>query len=114
MHIQTVNYQKTFNLGNYSSEKIGVEIVLNAGEDAKKALDTAKELVEEYHKENFKEVNQEPEEIVSPEKELDNTIDFINSCKTEGELREVYLMCQKNPVLKSYYDLKIATFKTKK
>jgi hypothetical protein len=39
---------------------------------------------------------------------------FIDSCKTEGELREVYLMCQKNPVLKSYYDLKIATFKTKK
>ena len=114
MHIQTINYQKTFNLGNYSSEKIGVEIVLNAGEDAKQALDTAKALVEEYHKENFKEIAQEPEEIVSPENELDNTIAFIDGCKSEGELRQVYLMCQSNPVLKSYYELKIATFKTKK
>ena len=109
MHIQTINYQKTFNLGNYSSEKIGVEIVLNAGEDAKQALDTAKALVEEYHKENFK-----PEEIISPEKEIDNTIALIEACKSEGELRQFYLMCQSNPVLKSYYDLKVATFKTKK
>jgi hypothetical protein len=52
MHIQVINYQRTFNLGNYASEKIGVEVAINAGEDAKEALETAKLLVEEYHKEN--------------------------------------------------------------
>ena len=52
MHIQVINYQRTFNLGNYASEKIGVEVAINAGEDAKEALETAKSLVEEYHKEN--------------------------------------------------------------
>ena len=52
MHIQTVNYTRTFNLGNYSSEKIGVEFSLNQGESANKALDIARELVEEYHKQN--------------------------------------------------------------
>lgn len=114
MHIQTINYQKTFNLGNYSSEKIGVEIVLNAGEDAKQALDTAKALVEEYHKENFKQEEVVVEENISPEKEIDNTIALIGACKNEGELRQFFLMCQSNPVLKSYYDLKVATFKTKK
>ena len=39
MHIQTINYTRTFNLGNYSSEKIGVEFALNPGESADKALD---------------------------------------------------------------------------
>ena len=52
MHIDRISYQKTYNLGNYSSERIGVEIELNAGEDAKNALDVAKSLVEEYHKES--------------------------------------------------------------
>jgi hypothetical protein len=52
MHIQTINYTRTFNLGNYSSEKIGVEFALNEGESATKALDYARELVEEYHKQN--------------------------------------------------------------
>ena len=53
MHIQTINYTRTFNLGNYSSEKIGVEFALNEGESATKALDYARELVEEYHKQNL-------------------------------------------------------------
>ena len=34
MHIQTIVYQRTFNLGNYSSEKIGVEFAINQGESA--------------------------------------------------------------------------------
>ena len=54
MHIAKVNYQKTFNLGNYQSEKIGIEMELNQGESASKALDVCKELVEEYHRENLK------------------------------------------------------------
>ena len=48
MHIQTIVYQRTFNLGNYSSEKIGVEFAINQGESANKALDIARDLVEEY------------------------------------------------------------------
>lgn len=49
MNINKVNYQRTFNLGNYCSERIGVELDLNPGEDAIAALDTARRLVEEYH-----------------------------------------------------------------
>lgn len=113
MHIQTINYQRTFNTGNYSSERIGVEIAINAGESAEKALDTAKKLVEEYHEKSIKEFIEQTEEIISPEKELENTMSFIDACKTEGQLREVYLMCQKNPALKSYYEVKLKTLKTK-
>ena len=72
MHIQTINYTRTFNLGNYSSEKIGVEFSLNQGESANKALDIARDLVEEYHKQNvirLKELGyfydeQVPEEVI--------------------------------------------------
>ena len=66
MHIQTINYTRTFNLGNYSSEKIGVEFALNEGESATKALDYARELVEEYHKQNvikLKDLNEFYQEV---------------------------------------------------
>ena len=58
MHIQTINYTRTFNLGNYSSEKIGVEFALNPGESADKALDNARQLVEEYHKKSVKQIEE--------------------------------------------------------
>ena len=54
MEIRTINYQKTFNLCNYQSERIGVEIVLEQGESANKAIDLAKQFVEECHLTNQK------------------------------------------------------------
>ena len=113
MHIQTINYTRTFNLGNYSSEKIGVEFALNEGESANKALDYARELVEEYHKQNvikLKDLNefyQEiPDEIIPTQSKkslAEKTIEFINACKTKDELRAWELMAKNNPeVLESY------------
>jgi hypothetical protein len=113
MHIQTINYTRTFNLGNYSSEKIGVEFALNEGESATKALDYARELVEEYHKQNvikLKDLNefyQEiPDEIIPTQSKkslAEKTIEFINACKTKEELRAWELMAKNNPeVLESY------------
>lgn len=49
MRIDRINYQETFNLGNYCSQRIGVEIEINEGEDAKAALETARQLVHEFH-----------------------------------------------------------------
>ena len=51
MRIDRINYQKTFNLGNYCSEKVGVEMEVEPGE-ANKALDEAKKFVEDWHKSN--------------------------------------------------------------
>ena len=113
MHIQTINYTRTFNLGNYSSEKIGVEFALNEGESATKALDYARELVEEYHKQNvikLKDLNQFyqeiPDEIIPTQSKkslAEKTIEFINACKTKDELRAWELMAKNNPeVLESY------------
>ena len=120
MHIQTINYTRTFNLGNYSSEKIGVEFSLNQGESANKALDIARDLVEEYHKQNvirLKELGyfydeQVPEEVIPTQSKktlAEKTKDFIDSCKTKEELKAWELMSKSNPELLKHYNNKLNT-----
>ena len=121
MHIQVINYQKTFNLGNYSSEKIGVEIALNKGDDAKLALQEAQKLVEEYHQENVEkmQITQEADVWEEPIKKVkkepkslaDRTKEFIDTCKTVKELKSWELMCKNNVELSQYYNEKLATLK---
>lgn len=50
MTIEKVSYHKVFNLGNYSNEKIGVDIVLAPGESVLDAFAEAKKHVEKSHK----------------------------------------------------------------
>lgn len=125
MHIQTVNYTRTFNLGNYSSEKIGVEFAINEGESATKALDYARELVEEYHAENVKRLKEVSEYLgvnydnaiyeetipTQSKKTLaQKTKEFIDSCKTKEELKAWELMSKSNPELLQHYNNKLKTF----
>jgi hypothetical protein len=120
MHIQTINYTRTFNLGNYSSEKIGVEFALNPGESADKALDNARQLVEEYHKKSVKQIEEaglyfeqdEPivEKVIPTQSKktlTERTKDFINSCTTKQELKAWELMCKNNSELLEYYNNKL-------
>ena len=122
MHIQVINYQRTFNLGNYASEKIGVEVAINAGEDAKEALETAKSLVEEYHKENvaklkdlgyFSEDQIQVEIIPTQSKETrdEKTKKFIDFCKTKEELKAWELMSKSSPELLEHYNKKLKSIK---
>jgi len=116
MHIQTINYTRTFNLGNYSSEKIGVEFALNPGESADKALDNARQLVEEYHKKSVKQMEEsaiyfEQDETInekviptqSKKTLTERTKEFINSCTTKQELKAWELMCKNNSELLEYF-----------
>jgi len=118
MHIQTVNYTRTFNLGNYSSEKIGVEFSLNQGESANKALDIARELVEEYHKQNverLKSLGYFYDEVIesaptqSKQTLAEKTKSFIDSCKTKEELKAWELMSKSKPELLEHYNNKLNT-----
>ena len=121
MHIQNVSYTRTFNLGNYSSEKIGVEFSLNAGDSANKALDHARNLVEEYHKQNVERLKslgyfhdeQITEEVVIPTQSkqtlAEKTKAFIDSCKTKEELKAWELMSKSNPELLEHYNNKLNT-----
>jgi Tfp pilus assembly protein PilO len=113
MHISKVSYQKTFNLGSYTSEKIGVELDINEGEDAKLALDKARKLVQEYHIENNKGlyVRGEMDEMLpevqkqKPEKTaIESLIEDINTC-TEIKVLESYrLIAKSKPELQTAYD----------
>jgi len=123
MTINQVSYQKTFNLGNYSSERIGVEIVLNEGEDAKEALNTAKALVEEYHKENnvlnslpypydvvfgngkLHPYEPLPEIKVEKEQPREQTLEEqIRSCTELNVLKAYQLLVKKDPILQEAYN----------
>ena len=118
MHIQTIIYQRTFNLGNYSSEKIGVEFAINQGESANKALDIARELVEDYHKQNVAKLkdlgyfnNEQITEDVIPSQSkkslAEKTKEFIDSCKTKEELKAWELMSKSNSELLQHYNNKL-------
>jgi len=120
MHIQTIHYTRTFNLGNYSSEKIGVEFALNPGESADKALDNARQLVEEYHKKSVKQIEEaglyfeqdEPivEKVIPTQSKktlTERTKEFIDSCTTKQELKAWELMCKNNTELLEYYNNKL-------
>lgn len=117
MHIEKVNYQKTFNLGNYSSEKIGVELSIHQGESATKALDIARDLVEEYHKENverLKLLQKEEEPIIWATKHPEKTAhekmkNLIDTCNNFSELKSYNLIIPDN--LKEYYNEKLNSFK---
>jgi len=113
MTINQVSYQKTFNLGNYSSERIGVEIVLNEGEDAKFALAEASKLVHEYHAQSnqiFPSNSPERNETVSSELPViqvdkgPSLEDQIRSC-TELKVLKIYESFTKgNPILQEAYN----------
>jgi hypothetical protein len=120
MHIQTINYTRTFNLGNYSSEKIGVEFAINQGESANKALDIARDLVEDYHKQsvarmkdlgyfNNDEIIEETIPTQSKKTLAEKTKEFIDACKTKDELKAWELMSKNNPELLEYYNNKLKT-----
>jgi hypothetical protein len=120
MHIQTIVYQRTFNLGNYSSEKIGVEFAINQGESATKALDIARDLVEEYHKQNVTRLKdlgdfyqEVPDEIIPTQSKktlVEKTVEFINACKTKHELKAWELMAKSNPEVLECYNAKLKLF----
>lgn len=125
MHIQTVSYTRTFNLGNYSSEKIGVEFSINQGESANQALDHARTLVEEYHSKNvarLKEIREflgvndsyqeEINEMIPTQTKqtlAEKTKSFIDLCKTKEELKAWELMSKSNLELLEHYNNKLNT-----
>lgn len=126
MQISKVTYQKTYNLGNFSSERIGVEIDLNAGEDAKNALDVAKSLVEEYHKESaalypmpFQEeieipiISKATKELLKDDLQIrEPTLEEqIMSCEEINVLKSYVHIAKRDPQLQLAYDKKMYILK---
>ena len=116
MFIDKITYQRTFNLGNYSSEKIGVEVSINQGESATEALDVARKLVEEYHKENLDKILSEEEPVVQlkANDEFKTPEEHILSSDTMEELKSWELFVKTKPELQIFYNKRLEYLKIKK
>ncbi len=140
MKVKSINYQKTFNLGNYSSERIGVEVDVDEGEHLEEVFDYAKWLVEGMHnasqsapaqecrgvevktiapagssqKENF--ATPEPKQpLTKEEKKKQQVKDFIETISTCTSLKSVQIFQklvekENDPELTEAYNNKINSF----
>ena len=70
MKITHIKYQKTFNLGNYSNEVIGMEADVNEGEDLLNAVIELRKSVEHSHKirEDLKNLETSKEVLRNPDR----------------------------------------------
>ncbi|HRP33529.1 MAG TPA: hypothetical protein PKV73_16650 [Agriterribacter sp.] len=115
-------YNKLFPLGQFTNEKIGVEIQLDDGDSPEKALELAKTMVEKFHRENnaglYLEVN--PEYTTTPltgSATVQNSIDYkvierleklIDDAKDISELDMYYGDIVKHGMLEEYQTKKQA------
>jgi hypothetical protein len=121
MKIDRVSYQKLFPLGVYINERIGVELSLEAGEDAKEALKTARKLVHEYHMEANKELYEkelskveEHPKVIHTDPKLNQEQSIIRDISTVNSLTvlESYrLIAKNNPEIQKAYDNKLQSLK---
>lgn len=94
MKATKVNYEKTFNLGNYQNEVIGIEIEIEENETAQQAFEMAKRFVEYMHYDKRKEELENAREIVrNPDcnsytrvMEAKATIDRLEGMGTDDDL----------------------------
>jgi hypothetical protein len=90
MKITTVSYTKTFNLGNYCSERIGAEIEISEGDNVEHGLDEAKKIVEEFHRKNnpISTSKENPIEIVKIDEAVEEQqiLGWIEKCTNKERL----------------------------
>lgn len=84
MHIDKVTYSKIFSTSQFLNERIGIEIIVNAGEDAMLALKEAKNICQEFHKEANPELYKFNEKSLTAEET--NAITEIGLCTTIEKL----------------------------
>jgi cell fate regulator YaaT (PSP1 superfamily) len=108
MKMSEITYNRTFNLGNFNSERIGVRIEINEGESVTDALQAAKQLVEETHKANYPNLSLEIpiEETRSKEEIVADTVQAIMSTKTIEELQEYKLLKSSSKDIFHAYNVK--------
>jgi hypothetical protein len=109
MKISEITYNRTFNLGNFNSERIGVRIEINEGESVTQALEAAKQLVEETHKNNYPNLVVEPiiEQTLTKEQITEGNLKAINDCTTLQELESYKLLTKQGKQEFNAYNTKL-------
>jgi Na+-transporting NADH:ubiquinone oxidoreductase subunit NqrF len=127
MRADRISYQKLFPLGMYINEKIGVECIVNEGENPATILQEAKLMVEKFHKDSnpglYIEVNYEALSVNNPdyspptneqrkEEATNGMIAAINSCTELKVLETFKLLVKNNTVFQEAYFKKEQELKT--
>lgn len=95
MKIDRINYKKIFPIAPYINEQIGVEIQLDETDKPDDALDTAKRIVESWHKGNNPSLaiassnGQVPEVQIKDIKDLEKIEDFFIEHKKDMNAEEL-------------------------
>jgi len=115
MTLTTISYQRVFPVGNYATERIGLEATLDETDNPQTALEHLKTMVEELHQETLKSlptddfrgthVRDVVEEPVDSVNKVLEAIRLCNEIEGNGEfsLRTYWLISKGNLVLSQAY-----------
>ncbi len=125
MYVNTAYYQQNFQVGEFLYRHYGFGVCVPQGGDSKQAMDEAKRLVEEYHKEDTKKDNSSITEYPAPlpyenrrvtitdlpvietqsrKGLLEYYIDEIYKIKTLNKLNEFQAIAKSYPVIQEAYN----------
>src|SRR5665213_2338493 len=109
MKIEKISYQKTFSIGPYLTDKVGIEASVDAGETPELVLTTLKAIAEEWHTASNKSlygdqmVNHDLE--VSQHNEIDSEFDNLHKLLANIEYQEDALNLIKKSSFKFHTEL---------
>jgi hypothetical protein len=118
MNIISVNYNRTYAIGPFLNEKIGVEATIEDGDNPIEVLKSLKELADNFNKIANPHLgeSQPPEPIVLPTAQIEKPIgksmvEQIMSCGSIKVLESYKLLVKNNPEWQSAYDLRFEQLK---
>ena len=113
-----ITYRKTFNLGNFTSESIGVEMELNEGDNPVEALDACSQLVNEYHQKTIADLEEYRGVITKTIPDVQDIkiektiIQEMEECSTYAEIQS-FRFTVKGEEEKVIYERKLSELSTK-
>jgi hypothetical protein len=113
-NITKVTYRRTYNLGSFQSEAIGVEMDLNENEDPINAFKEMNKLTDAYHLETITQLDlyrgateRVIEQPKTKETQEERIIKDLGTCKELKVLETYSLLAKNNPKIQEAYNLKL-------
>ena len=86
MQLDRISYQRVFPIGNFATERIGLEASLDKDENPEEALNKLKVIVDTLHAETLTQLDlcrgSKVVDVVEPKDALSNFIEAITTCTT--------------------------------
>lgn len=114
MKIDRISYQRVFAIGNYVTERIGLEASIDENDNPEVELSHLKQMVNELHSATIATLEENRgtkiRDVVEPidkiQDLLQGALDEISKCETLEELGHLWLMSKGNLVLSQAWKVK--------